>query len=64
MKILRYIKDNRFIPISDDSTGVVEIGIRSKFSVDKDKKQLFLIESTDGNQPIPVGTHLQYIVTA
>ncbi|KAL5460341.1 hypothetical protein EMCRGX_G033786 [Ephydatia muelleri] len=64
VKLWRYIKDNRFIPVSDDSTGVVEIGVQSKFSVDKDKKQLFLVECTDGNQPIPVGTHLQYTVTA
>ena len=64
VKLLRYIKDNRFIPIADDSAGVVEMDIQSKFSVDKDKKQLLLTECTNGNQSIPIGDHLQYTVIA
>ena len=63
VKLLRYEKDNRFIPVADDSTGVVEIGVTSKFSVHKDKKLLFISsEGINGNQPVTIGDHLLYNV--
>lgn len=60
MEILRYEKDARSIPVTEEQNGVIGIGPKTSFSI-KDKV-LYLTDPDSGNGTVPVGTHMQYTV--
>lgn len=61
MKLSRYEGDPRSIPTLGGSEGMVEIGSGCHFSVAE--HNLVLRDPENGNEPVNIGTQMQYIVS-
>ncbi len=60
MNLCRFEKDERSIPVTGDSSGLVAIDITSIFSVQNGK--VFLLDSQNDGAKTAIGSDMQYLV--
>lgn len=60
MRLRRYEKDARSIPVMGDDSGMIGISPQSSFTLQD--QILFLTDPENGTGTVSVGTHIQYVV--